>query len=330
MFTSHPLTTGRIPSVLCPNPGGIRLRMAVACVLALVAGLSNAPFAPAVLGAQESPRQPPIEGPESQLLRVTLHNGATYVGEVVDAVDEIEAAGPGQSLHLRLPDGEVMVLTRASIAREETVRGRLRGGEFWPSDPNASRLFFAATGRSLPAGSGTFNAYYGVIPFVGLGLTDRVSIAGGTPLFFGGGDDGRLLYLAPKVQVIRRERVQVAAGVLAFHETGELSDNAYLAYGVATFGPTSDEGITVGLAWGREYDAWSSAPTLMFGLDHRTSRRTKLISENYWSPVGGSGGLASVGVRFLAERFAADLALGTPVGSSGLWVFPLVNFSVGW
>jgi len=160
---------------------------------------------------------------EGIFLRVTLHNGTTHFGvagsnpglaaragsgaaSVAGAAAHPAGAPPGNDdlLRLVLPDGGVVELPRASIAREEVVRGRFVGGAFWPSDPNASRLFLAATGRSPPAGTGTFNACYGLIPFVGVGLTDQVSIAGGTPLYFAEREgEGRLFHVAPKLQVLR-------------------------------------------------------------------------------------------------------------------------------
>jgi len=317
-------------------------------LLALATGVPRASLGPAPLSAQASAGTPSTMSGEGIFLRVTLHNGTTHFGRADSNPGSAARAGSGAAsvagaarsagappednnlMRLVLPDGGVVELPRSSIAREEVVRGRFMDGEFWPSDPNASRLFFAATGRSLPAGTGTFNAYYGLIPFVGVGLTDQVSIAGGTPLFFAGGEgEGRLFYVAPKLQVLRAERVQVATGVLALHQTGRYGESTFLAFGVATLGATSDEGISAGVAWGHEGGEWSSAPTIMLGGDHRTSRRVKLVSENYWFG-GDSSGLASLGVRVLGERLAADLALVAPIGSGTTFVFPMVNFSVGW
>lgn len=277
------------------------------------------------------------------LLRVTLTNGVTYFGQAVEPSNGNRspraetsgsprpAAAPRTTpLHLQLPDGQVVELAPEMIAREDVVHGRFREGEFWHSDTNASRLFFGATGRSLPAGAVTFNAYYGLIPFLGIGLTDRLSIAGGTPLFFSEHDDGRLFYLAPKFQFVRTSRVEASTGILAFFETGSFGESSYLGFVVATLGRSSDDGVTLGLGWGRDSDGWSSSPTVMVGADHRIERRIKLVTENYWFGGDEPWGMASLGIRVVGERLSADLALGAPFAGNENFLLPLVNFSVGW
>lgn len=258
---------------------------------------------------------------DGRLHRVLLSNGTVYFGWIVQEDDPVR---------IRLIDGEVVEIARERVARIEPTRGTLEAGEFWPTDPNASRLFFTPTGRNLPAGGGSFNAYYGLLPFAAVGITDRVTIAGGTPFFFGGGD-GRLIYVAPKVQLIRNESFQLATGVLALHYTAGPDRGTYLAYSVATFGSTPNSGVTAGIGLGRSDGRWSSHPALVLGADHRTSRRIKLMTENYLFPGGSSNsGLVSGGVRIMGERLAADLALAAPMGNGDAFVFPLVNFSVGW
>jgi len=325
--------SARSPSLPRPGirPRCLNLRIGPRCLTLLVgsmvAGLSGTAVSPEPVWGQGVPWEERAAGsgsaasPQGQLQRLLLLNGTVYFGRVLDE---------GDPVRFELTDGEVVEISRERIVRIETLQGTLELGEFWPADPNASRLFFAPTGRSLSAGSGTFNAYYGLLPFASIGVTDRFTMAGGTPLFFGG-SDGRLLYLAPKVQVIRSDQVQVATGVLALHFTGDSDDGTYLAYGVATMGSTSNSGITAGIGFGRSEGSWSSQPALVLGADIRTSRRVKLMTENYLFPGGGSAtGLVSGGVRIMGERLAADLALVAPLGGDGGFVLPLVNFSFGW
>jgi hypothetical protein len=294
---------------------------------AMVAGSAFiAPF-PGPLAGQAAPpggnraASDSVASPDGHLHRVLLGNGTVYFGWI---------AQEGDPVRIQLTDGEVVEIARERVARIEPMRGTLEGGEFWPADPNASRLFFTPTGRNLPAGGGSFNAYYGLLPFAAVGITDRVTIAGGTPFFFGG-DDGRLIYLAPKVQLVRKEGFQLATGVLALHYTAGPDRGTYLVYSVATVGSTPNSGVTAGIGLGRSDGRWSSHPALVLGADHRTSRRVKLMTENYLFPGGSSNsGLVSGGVRIMGERLAADLALAAPVGHGEGFVFPLVNFSVGW
>jgi hypothetical protein len=316
------------------SPSIPRLRIGPGCptlllahLASMVAGLAGSGASPAPLWGQGVPLEdraaPPdsMAPPQGDLQRLLLLNGTVHFGRVLDE---------GDPLRFELADGEVVEVSRERIARIETLRGTLELGEFWPADPNASRLFFAPTGRSLAAGSGTFNAYYGLLPFAAMGVTDRFTIAGGTPLFFGD-SDGRLFYLAPKFQIVRSDQVQVATGVLAFHFTGDSDDGTYLAYGVATMGSTPNSGVTAGVGLGRSEGRWSSHPALVLGADHRMGRRVKWMTENYlFTESGSTTVLISGGVRLMGERLAADLALVAPVGDGGGFVFPLVNFSFGW
>ena len=160
------------------------------------------------------------------------------------------------------------------------------------------------------------------MPFVQVGLTDRISFGGGTPLFIGGSD--RPFWLTPKIQVIKGRSVEGAVGVLHFSNIGDY--NMGIAYGVITKGST-DSAITIGAGYAYERsnggDDNGAAPLLMVGGEHRVSRRIKLVTENYLFP---DGGLVSAGVRFLGERLSVDLGLVSPVGAGEFVAVPMVNF----
>jgi hypothetical protein len=66
----------------------------------------------------------------------------------------------------------------------------------------------------------------------------------------------------------------------------------------------------------------------MIGGETRTSRRIKLITENWFFP--GEGAIISFGPRFLGQRISGDLGLALPLFGEGTVVFPLVNFVVNW
>ena len=78
-------------------------------------------------------------------------------------------------------------------------------------DANTTRLFFAPTGRTLARGEGYVGIYEAVLPFVQVGITDGITLGGGTPLFFGL-ESGHPFWLTPKVAIVRGPRVNVAAG----------------------------------------------------------------------------------------------------------------------
>ena len=74
-------------------------------------------------------------------------------------------------------------------------------------------------------------------------------------------------------------------------------------------------------------DDFSNQPVAMIGGEVRTSRRIKLISENYFLP-GETGLVWSAGLRIIVERISTDLGLAGFIGDgeTGCCV-PIINFS---
>ncbi len=242
--------------------------------------------------------------------RLTLSDGSQVYGHV-EVSDEFQVT-------FRTLADVVMTVPRSRIVDLRSVEGRVVAGSFEPADPHSNRLMFAPTARSLRKGEGYFGVYY-VLPFVQVGVTDRVSIGGGTPLFFG--DGAHPVWFTPKVQVVSGRRVQAAAGLI--HLTGIEGINAGIAYGVTTIGSDSDA-MSIGLGYGYS-GRRSGRPILMVGGEHRQSRRIKLITENwYWG--GSAPGFVSGGVRFLGERLSADVSLVVPLASETV-AFPIVSFA---
>jgi hypothetical protein len=219
----------------------------------------------------------------------------------------------------RTQAGATVTAKRADIETLEKVTGTLADGEFMPPDPNATRLFFAPTGRSLPRGQVYLGVYEFVMPFVQVGVTDRFSVGGGTPLVFGMDVGDRPFWITPKLQILKTASTDVAVGV--FHVFNAGGDSGGVAYAVSTSG-TARGSFTIGggVAYGEDN---SRAGVIMIGAERQVRRNLKVITENYgWR---GSG-VASAGVRFFGERLSADLALGIPLGTDEFFAFPIVNF----
>lgn len=252
---------------------------------------------------------------------VTLDGGSKYLGRVIEAVD---------SVRFELLSGHVLEIARERIVCLRAITGRRHEGEFWAEDPNTTRLFFGPTGRSLPRGSGYFSVVEVLMPFLSFGVTDRLTLSGGTPLFFSS-EGLSVFWLAPKLQLVRTDAFAGSVGVLAFFSPGE-SGSLGVLYGVGTFGRSSDQAITLGAGWG--YDSVGGihdAPAVMFGFESRMGRNSKLISENYLFPAEGMA-ILSAGPRFFGESLTADLGLALPLSteSDGFFVFPVVNFAWNW
>lgn len=188
-------------------------------------------------------------------------------------------------------------------------------------DPNPTRLFFAPTARSLPAGGGHVGSYEIFLPNIQFGVTDRFSIGGGTFLVFGGGVE-HPVWVTPKLQVVASKSLDVAVGTMHFFGIEDL--NGGIAYAVGTHGQP-DGAVTVGVGWGYSGSNVGSA-IIMLGGERRMSARTKFITENYISTKTGRGVLM-YGVRLMGDRLSTDFHLLTPYGESGLITFPSLNFT---
>lgn len=251
---------------------------------------------------------------------ITLEGGTKYLGRVLD---------PADPLRFELLSGDVLEIAHARLICIRVVPGTRQEGEFWPEDPNTTRLFFGPTGRALRQGEGYFSVIEIIMPFVSVGITDRFTLSGGTPLIFTS-DGPQLFWFAPKLQVIRTGSFDASVGVLGFLVAGE-TESVGVLYSVATWGATSDAAVTAGIGWG--YGTSSGihdTPAVMLGGERRLSRSAKLITENYFFPSEGAG-LLSLGPRFFGERLTADLGLAMPVGQGAeFFVFPVVNFAWNW
>jgi hypothetical protein len=257
--------------------------------------------------------------PPGETQELVLRDGSVLYGRIESVGDD--------TLVFRTLGRATLTVSKVDVAALRLARGRVRGTEFIPADANATRLFFGPTGRALPRGRVYVGVYEFLLPFVQVGLTDRLSIGAGTPLLFGLDDGERPFWLTPKIQVIGGERVQVSAGV--FHVLDMGDDYFGVAYGVASFGD-ADHALTVGAGWSYwprdEYgdaDDRTGSAVVMVGGERRVTRRMKLLTENY---VFHNGAILSGGVRVIGDRLSADLGLAVPVGSEESIAFPVVNF----
>src|SRR5712675_1412718 len=73
----------------------------------------------------------------------------------------------------------VSMLTALALVPSMKVAAQEHAARPEEIDPNTSRLFFAPTGRTLPAGTAELGDVWLFFPSIGVGMTDRVSVAAG-------------------------------------------------------------------------------------------------------------------------------------------------------
>lgn len=274
-------------------------------------------------GAPVAAQEPQVEivvADSGVVQEIRLVDGTVYHGRVVEA---------GDPVRFMLTTGDVLEIRRDRIRSLQVVEARVVEGRVWPVDPNETRLFFGPTGRSLERGQGYLAMYEILMPFLALAPHDRITLAGGFPLFFGEGTFLEVFWIAPKIQVVRTDFFKASVGALSFFSTSE-SESIGIVYGVGTFGETSDQSVTVGIGYGYASSEFADQPVLMAGAEGRLSRGTKLLTENWIFPQEGV--ILSAGPRFFGERLTADLGLALPIfkEQDGFFVFPLVNFVYNW
>jgi hypothetical protein len=274
----------------------------------IVVGASSVP-----LHAQNTVPRERLRVVDSTKIQVmTLGEGSSLVGRVV--------AVRADSVDFQTSLGLVSIAIRDIRQIREGPSTSMHDGEYWFPNPNATRLFFAPTGRMLKQGDGYFADYELVFPGMAYGVTDNVSIGGGVSLFPTSVDE-QVFYLTPKVGGSFGEQLHVAAGLLF---VGTPEGTGGVGYGAGTFG-TPDRSLTVGVGYGFAGGDIESKPVVMLGGELRVARRVALVTENYLLPIDENNIVYSFGLRFMGEKLTTDLAIFNVSGSDIIGI-PYVDF----
>lgn len=238
----------------------------------------------------------------THLQTITLTDGSVLVGRILETKDSLVVFESSSGFRAEL---------RRSIIREIRASGdRGSASPLQRVDPNRTRLFFTATGRSLERGNGYFSVYEIFFPMIAVGISDFFTFAGGMTLFPGA--DQQMLYFAPKLRLFHQPGVDASAGIL-YISVESLSLG--ITYGVVTVG-SDRAALTGGLGWGFAEGDLSSTPVLVLGGELQVSNSVKLLTENWVFPKAG-GALISFGVRFFGDNLAGDFGLMRATESSG-------------
>ena len=262
--------------------------------------------ASSVVAAQPQEDRAPVRSVHELL----LNDGSRAYGEI-EAESDTEVV-------FRTTAGAVVHAPRSHVVSLKAVAGRMIDGEFRREDPNRTRLLFGPTGRSIPRGEAYLGVYQALVPFVQVGVTDRFSVGGGTPLIFDFSGWQRLYWITPKLQVYSDGRTHAAVGVFHGFAGG---DGAGIAYGVVTR-ETDGGALTVGAGMGYTSEGHRGG-VVMVGGEAPARRNIKWITENY---LWRSTAVTSGGCRFFGEHLSADIAVGIAFTDDGPFAFPVVNF----
>lgn len=245
--------------------------------------------------------------PDSSHVQIlTTTDGSTNIGRIVEVGED--------EIQFETELGTVTVVISKIREIKEIPASLIRDGTYWFPNPNATRLYFGPTGRTLKKEEGYFADYYLFFPMVAYGVTDNVTIAGGMSLFPWIGFDKQIFYFTPKVGLISRDGFALSLGALVatLPFWNEDVPTVGILYGVGSFGGP-DGSMTAGLGYGFVDWDFADKPMLMFGGEQRASRSVSLVTEN-WILPGADKPLISYGIRFFGEALSVDLAFINVVG----------------
>jgi hypothetical protein len=255
--------------------------------------------------------------------RFKLKDGSEFIGKFIDRDSSAITISTKSIKQINIQYNafeRIEVLKDANFVR----------GEYWFTNPNATRYFFGPSAINLKAGEGYYQNTYLFLNSFNVGLSDFVSIGGGLEILstFGVGGNGPqpIFFITPKVGFPVAKKVHVGGGVLyASIPNGDDDDKNRtglgILYGVSTYG-TDDNNITGGLGWGFIDGELSEKPIITIIAAARMSRRSSFVTENWIVPNGSAYyTVVSYGIRFFGEKISVDLAF---INSEDvLNVFPL-------
>ncbi|HLF14986.1 MAG TPA: hypothetical protein VI932_08885 [Bacteroidota bacterium] len=251
--------------------------------------------------------------PESTAVRIVLTDGTVYLGRI--------GTGDSTTLVVTSDNGVSASIPRSGIASIGPLDGPDAG-----THPARTRLFFTPTARPIDAGQGYLAVYELFFPFVGVGVTDFLSLAGGISIIPGA--DHQFVMFAPKISPIATDNVAAAAGLLYIGETD--GDGVGILYTDMTVGRI-DRSLTIGLGWGFSGSETSDRPVVLAGFQWPLGGGTELVSEN-WFPPNLDPAILSLGMRFSSGSVSADFAVWFPSGwdggDAGNFI-PWVSFAYG-
>ena len=246
------------------------------------------------------PIQAQTESDTTQLWRIELTNENEYIGTIVSQNDT--------TIVFKSQELGIININRKNIAlMEEISATRMKEGEYWFDNPQATRYFWAPTGYGLRKGEGYYQNVWILFNQFSFGITDHTSIGFGTvPLFLLGGGPTPV-WLTPKVSIPMAEKLHLGAGALVGTVLGEDTGGAFgIAYGTLTLG-TRDNNFNLGLGYGFSDGGWAKAPTITISGMARVSRRGYFLTENYLISTGDEFfALVSIGGRRVGKKLSLD------------------------
>ena len=251
-------------------------------------------------------------------------DGNEYIGQIISEDDN--------SIVLKTKSLGKITILKANIRKKILIReDQIKQGQYWLDNPQATRYFWQPNGHGLKEGEGYYQNVWLFINQFSYGVSDNITMGiGFMPAFLFNGAPTPV-WFTPKVSIpIVKNQFSLGAGILAGTVLVEDDTGFGIAYGVATVGPR-DANISLGVGYGYTSGDWARSPTVTLSGMARVSKKSYLVTENYFIGTGGENNLVflSFGGRTLLKKIGIDYGLFTVRSSGdGFFALPLLGLTV--
>lgn len=254
-----------------------------------------------------------VNAQQSNTYRVVTTDGSTFIGVLISETND--------SITIRNESAGDITISRDSIREMKLLNeDNMHEDGYWHDNPQSTRYLFAPNALGIKKGEGYYQNTWILFNNVNYGITNNFSLGAGTVPVFLFGSSVTPFWIMPKLSIpVANDLVHLSAGALIGGVIGEEGGSGGLLYGTGTVGNT-DKNATIGLGYAYGGGEISSTPVVNISGMYRTGQSIYLVSENYFVPNTGAGGLVSFGVRWAPENFAVDFALLRPLEELGSFV----------
>lgn len=266
--------------------------------------------------AQDRPN--PTEEASGAIVELELRDGSVLRGTILSETEDL--------IRFRTLGGSIVDIRPSQVARRRTIQGRMTEDGFLQFDPNATRLLFGPTAKSLKAGNAYVAAHELFLLSGAMGIGTSLTLWGGVSIVPGASE--QLVFVAPKFTLIDRGNKALAAGFVLGTVTGS-SDSGGIMYASGTVG-SNEQALSVGTGFLFGGGEVLTSPLVMFGGHKQLSSRVKILTENYAMPTEGGGVVISAAVRFIGGRLTTDfggITHSAVLDEGGFPIIPWLSFS---
>ncbi len=243
----------------------------------------------------------------TKLYKVETADGNEYVGHIVFKNADF--------IRLKTATLGAITINQKDVSKLNVInKDRVSGGIVSYGDLHSSRYFTTSNGYGLKKGDGYYQNMWIFYNQFGYGFTDYFSVSAGiVPLFLFAGSSSPV-WITPKVSIpIKKDKVNVGAGILVASVLGENNEAFGYGYGVITFG-SAQKNLSIGLGYGYYGNSWSKRPTVSLCFKIPAGKRGYFMAENYFLSIDDDRLMLSlIGGRSLIRKVALDYGLVIPI-----------------